>query len=705
MHMRRQLTSVVILMGQIFVYQVSHGQENAALSGLAPIKEKAVAYQSVLSVPPFETTPEAVKESMEGAISAANAALDDVGRLKAKEVSFENTIAALDDIGYEAMLVANRVYMMKETSQSSEMRDVGTEMIKAFDQWAVGLDYREDVYRAVKAYADTNPKLEGEEALLFEHTLRDYRRAGLHLSKRKRKEVEALRKKLSGLETDFRSNITAAKQELVFTEAELDGVPESFLSQDGIKTGDDEYTVLANVTFHFLAIMQNCKVEDTRKRTKLARYTLVKEKNRSLLQEIVELRDTVAKKLGYATWADYRTEVKMAKTGNAALQFVSDLAEGLQPKLEQELAAFQELKAEETGDPDAEIKFWDWRYYQNRLKKERYTVDTEQLRVYFPYNETLRGMFEIYERCFGLRIQEIEPPHKWVDDLTLHLVSDSDTEEPLGLVYLDMFPRDGKYNHFAQFGLIAGKALPSGSYQRPTAALICNFPPPQGDKPSLLSHSEVETLFHEFGHALHSILTRAKYSRFSGTSVPRDFVEAPSQMLERWIWDKEILDGFAADYRDPTKKIPADILARMREARLATIGTHYRRQLSFGLLDLTLHSQISSENDLDVVEVSNKIISDLLVPIPEGTTFVTYFGHLMGYDAGYYGYAWADAIAADMGTIFEEAPGGFMDPEVGRRMRDEIYAPGGSRPVEESIRRFLGRERSIKPFLKEIGIE
>ena len=171
----------------------------------------------------------------------------------------------------------------------------------------------------------------------------------------------------------------------------------------------------------------------------------------------------------------------------------------------------------------------------------------------------------------------------------------------MGMFYLDMFPRDGKFNHFAQFSLIAGKEFEEGLYKRPCVALICNFQSPTDDKPSLLSHNEVETLFHEFGHALHSILTRAHHSRFSGTSVPRDFVEAPSQMLENWVWDKEQLDGFAADYRDPAKKIPSDILDQLKAARLATIGTHYRRQLSFGILDLELHSQSDVDSSLDAI--------------------------------------------------------------------------------------------------------
>jgi thimet oligopeptidase len=268
-----------------------------------------------------------------------------------------------------------------------------------------------------------------------------------------------------------------------------------------------------------------------------------------------------------------------------------------------------------------------------------------------------------------------------------------------------MFPREGKYNHFAEFGLIEGKLLAGGKYQRPTVALICNFPSPAKDQPSLLSHNDVETLFHEFGHAMHSIMTRAQYARFSGTSVPRDFVEAPSQMLENWVWDKKVLDSFAADYRDPLKKIPAEILAKLKEAKLATEGTRYRRQLSFGLTDLTLHTQIHGTNAKEAVPLSNKVLSDVFLAVPPDTAFVAYFGHLMGYDAAYYGYAWADAIAADMATVFERAPGGYFDQAAGRRLRTEIYEPGDSRDVNISIEKFLGRKRSLEPFLKKIGIE
>jgi thimet oligopeptidase len=214
----------------------------------------------------------------------------------------------------------------------------------------------------------------------------------------------------------------------------------------------------------------------------------------------------------------------------------------------------------------------------------------------------------------------------------------------------------------------------------------------------------VETLFHEFGHAMHVILTRAAFGRFSGTAVPRDFVEAPSQMLEAWVWDKKVLDSFAADYREPSRKIPEDILAQLKAAKLAVEATRYRRQLAFGMMDLILHTQITEANAAEALPLANRILSEVFYPMPEGTALPAYFGHLVGYDAGYYGYAWADAIAADMATVFEHSPEGFFDATAGRRLREEIYAVGDSRDVNVSIERFLGRPWSIEPFLKKIGV-
>jgi len=678
--------------------------EPASPDALAKFQELAAKYNSVVTIPTFETTPEEVQATVNKTIADGNAALDTIGKLKPAEVTFENTLRKLDDIAYASSTVSERLGLIEQTSTNAAVRDAATEAIKKLSDWSVGTDYRDDVYAAVKAYAATQPALKGEDKKLFDETLRDYRRAGLNLPKDQRDKVEQLRKEESAMETDFQNNVTKAEKTLKFTKAELEGVPDDFLNQQGIKTGDDEYSVKANITFHYIMIEDNAKREETRKRMLEAQYNLARAENIPLLQKILVHRDDIAHLLGYASYADYATEVRMVKNAATAINFLENLKKGLQPKFDAEMEEFRQMKVADTGDPNAKINIWDWRYYANQLKKTKYNVDAEQLRVYFPYQRVLNGMFAIYQRIFGLKFERVEAPYKWIGDLQLYTVSDAKTGEPMGLFYLDMFPREGKYNHFAQFGIIEGKLLPDGRYQRPVCSLVCNFPPPQPDKPSLLSHDEVETVFHEFGHAMHTILTRAKYSRFSGTSVPQDFVEAPSQMLENWAWDKTVLDSFAADYRDPNKKIPKDILDQLKASRLATMGMYYRRQLSFGLMDLALHTQIHETNADETLPLSNKVLSDVSLPVPSDSAFVAYFGHITEYGAGYYGYAWADAIAADMATVFENSPDGYFDKTAGMRMRNEIYAVGDSRDINVSIEKFLGRPRSLEPFLKKIGV-
>src|SRR5881394_3827246 len=676
----------------------------AELKTVDDFRAAAAKANALLTIPDWEKTPEAVDAAMKDAITKASAALDQIGAQDPGKVTFKSAVVALDDLTYRAGITANRATIIKETNTNPAMRTAGENAVKAFQEWVVGIDYREDVYKAIKAFADTHPKLTGEDEKLLKETLRDYRRAGLELPPDQRKEVEQLRKELSKLGTDFDTNIVKANAPVMFTKADLDGLPDSFFASPGIKTGDDVYTVMANVTWQFNTVEENAKSEATRKQLYLIRDTLAKDSNVPVLNQMLALRNKIALRLGYKSWDDYQTEIKMAKTGTNAEKYINDLVAGSQPKFDSEVAELQKLKAADTNDPNARIMVWDWRYYSNQRDKQKYAVDKEALRTFFPFQKVLDGMFSIYQNIFGLKFQKIAAPYKWIDDLQLYLVTDSGTGEPLGMFYLDMFPREGKFNHFAEFEIVGGKLLPDGKYQRPTVALLCNFPPPNGDTPSLMTHQDVETLFHEFGHCLHTIVTRAKYGRFAGTHVPGDFVEAPSQMLQNWVWDKKVLDTFAADYKEASKKIPAEIVKKMNDAKLANAGVFYRRQFAFASLDLELHNQHAEDMPFDCVAISNPILEKVFLPIDPSTTFVSYFGHLNGYDAGYYGYAWADAIAADMATVFEKAKDGYLDKQAGMKLRREIYEPGDSRDVNESIEKFLGRKQSIEPFLKKIGI-
>src|ERR1035437_1484914 len=276
-------------------------------TALADFQKAAAKFHSVVTLPTFETTTNEVATTVTKTIADGNAALDNLGKLTPAQVNFTSTFVALDDVNFHIGLAASRLALVEQTSTNAAVRDAATDAIKSLSQWSVGLDYREDVYRALKSFAATQPKLDGEDEKLFDDTLRDYRRAGLDSPKAQRDEVEKLRKELTALETDFESNVTKAHAELKFTKAELAGVPEDFLSQKGIKTGDDEYTLKANITFHYIMVEGNAKLEATRRRMMTAQCNLAREANIPLLQKILVRRDNIATRLGYKTYADFAT--------------------------------------------------------------------------------------------------------------------------------------------------------------------------------------------------------------------------------------------------------------------------------------------------------------------------------------------------------------------------------------------------------------
>ncbi len=681
-------------------------RSSAVTAKLADFQVTAARAHSVLVLPTYPLTPDEVRAQTDNAIKVADAALAALAAQDPAKRTFASTFSAFDTITARVVDASLILGSIAESSMDKAVRDTANEMNVKLQEWGVGLDYHDDLYRVLKAVADAKPALDREEQRLVDEQMRTYRRAGLALPASERATVEKLRKDLAGLNTEFAVNINEVRSPLDFTTAELAGVPQSFLDSPGVKQPDGRYRVMANITWHYEAVVDNADNAGVRRRMLTARYQLAREKNTAVLSKLVALRADIAHRLGYATWADYQIEIRMAKNGATALKFEEDLVAGLQPKFATEMETLRALKAAHTGQADARLELSDIRYYTDRLKKEKYAVDTEALRVYFPYQATLDGMFTIYQKIFGLKFTAIEPPYVWAPGVQLYAVQDAATGVPMGAFYLDMFPRDGKFNHFACFAQKAGGVLADGRYDLPVAALLCNFPAPAADRPSLLKQDDVVTLFHEFGHVMHAMLSRSRFAAQGGFNVPLDFVEAPSQMLENWVWDKVVLDTFAADYRDPTKKIPAETIAALVAARQATEGYFTRRQLSIGLLDLALHTLTPEDaRQADIVKIVNDTTTRVALAPPPDTFWAAYIGHLAGYDAGYYGYLWAKVMAIDMASIFKKAPGGFLDEKVGRRLRDEVYGVGNTRDVAESVEKFLGRPRSQEPYLEYVGIK
>src|SRR5437660_7286373 len=354
------IKSAPLCISLIFV-ALSLNLSAAELKTVDDFQPAAAKANAVLTLPDWEQTPDAIEASMNNAIVKANGALDQIGAQDLSKVTFKSTVVALDDLGYQAANAANKATIIKETNTNPAMRAAAENAVKAYQEWAVGIDYREDVYKAIKTFADTHPKLTGEDEKLLKETLRDYRRAGLDLPPDQRQEVEQLRKELSKLGTDFDTNIVKATAPVMFSKADLDGLPESFFASPGIKTGDDVYTVMANVTWQFNTVQENAKSEVTRKQLYLIRETLAKDKNVPVLNQMLDLRNKIALRLGYKSWDDYQTEVKMARTGTNPEKYINDLVTGIQPKFDGEVSELQKMKAAGKKDQAAKVDVRDLR--------------------------------------------------------------------------------------------------------------------------------------------------------------------------------------------------------------------------------------------------------------------------------------------------------------------------------------------------------
>ena len=420
--------------------------------------------------------------------------------------------------------------------------------------------------------------------------------------------------------------------------------------------------------------------------------------NRALIEEAVELRAKTAQKLGYSTWAHFVLELRMAKDPKAVEQFYEDLVPGLKTKAAGELEVLRVL----LGDlhDDSELKSWDLLYLDTQLRKRDYGIDQNEIAEYFPLEQVIDGMFEITGEVFGLEYRKVEDALTWHSDVAVYEIANAASSETVAWFYADFFPRDGKFGHAAQFDLVKGQRGDDGTYIKPRCAMVANFTKPTAEQPSLLKHDEVLTLFHEFGHVLHAGLTTAETARFSGADCEWDFVEAPSQIMEHWCWQAEVLQRFGRHYK--TKEpIPDSLIERLVAARDLNVALLSLRQVYYGTLDMALHAV---DHAVDLAAADRETYEVTLLPFHEGTFMLAGFGHLMGgYDAGYYGYLWSKVFGDDMFSVFEAE--GVTSPSLGARYRQQILARGGSVDAADLLRNFLGREPSNEAFLRHLGLE
>jgi thimet oligopeptidase len=608
------------------------------------------------------------------------------------ERSFENTMLPLHGIGNLLGQTFGRYHFLGYVAPESELRDVARAQEEVLNKYGVELGFREDIYRAVKAYSETAEAGErtGERARYLEFTLRDYRRNGFDESAETRDEIKALRKRLVELGLTFEKNLAEWKDGIEVPPDRVEGLPESYLARLE-KKENGNYWVSLDYPEYF-PFMENAADAELRRALLVKGWNKGYPKNVELLEEAIGLRDEIAGLLGYESWAHYRLETRMAKDPDTALGFLKDLQKRILPKFDADLAKIEESYP----DPDG-VDYWDWRYYHTQQLKNEYKVDATKIAEYFPLQRVLDGMFDITQEMFGLRYEEVQNPDVWHPDVQLFKIYDTATGEFIGHFYTDLFPREGKFGHAAAFPLRGGGRF-NDVRQPPISAIVANFTKPTDDAPSLLTHDEVETLFHEFGHILHQTLSRAEMYRFAGAETEQDFVEAPSQNLEHWIWEPEVLNRFAAHF-ETGEQIPTEMLEGMIAAKHLNSGIKTLRQIFYASLDMAYSDRGATKNTTEILNDLHELCG---FPNVEDTHFQAGFGHLFGYDAAYYGYLWSKVYGDDMYTAFEEA--GILNPEVGMRYRREIYEKGGTLDGMDLVRNFLGREPNPDAFLADLGL-
>jgi thimet oligopeptidase len=636
-----------------------------------------------------------VNEETDAAVARAD---DLVAKAVAAPPAFDATLLPLELAAAELVGAYGRAAFLGQVHTDAAVRDAGNEAEERVNKWRVAVAFRTDLYEAVRTFAETNEAsaLTGERARLLEHWLRDFRRAGHELSAEDRAELERLRTRLVEVEVAFQRNVNEYRDGIDVTREQLAGLPDAYVER--LSPGETPGTLRVSLDYPELnPFLDQARDRGLRHELFVKNWNQAVADNRPLLDEALDLRRRIAAALGEPTWAHHAMELKMARNPERVRTFYEELLPSLAGTVRRELDRLEGLLA--TDAQDGPITAWDWRYYDDALRRSEYGVDQNRVSEYFPLDPTMEGMFAITGEVFGLEYRVVPEADAWHESVRLYEILDAATGRHIAHFYADLFPRDGKFGHAAAFPLVIGHRDADGDYVAPVSAIVANFTPPSGDTPSLLKHSEVETLFHEFGHILHMSLTRAEFARFSGAETEWDFVEAPSQIMQHWTWDPSVLGRFARHHASG-EPMPAELVDQLARARFVNVGLRTAMQAYYGQLDLALHADPVTP-DMDLAMRKTFEITGL--PYPEGTFFLSGFGHLLGgYDAGYYGYLWANVIGDDMFSRF--ASEGVLSPAVGAEYRREILEPNGARDADVLVRAFLGREPSNAEFLRLRGM-
>lgn len=640
-------------------------------------------------------TADHIREYAQVTLSRSENALEKIR--KEKEPGFDNIFVAFDDVVNELGKAGNNCFMLYWVSPDSLSRVNGLEGYQLLDSLRTSLSADSTIYRQMVAFAGSGAyrELEGHRKSYVDDVMQLFEHAGVKLAPAPLKRFKELKAEISKLSSDYSINMNTANEVLVLDEAGAAGLPENFKASYAVEGSGYEIPVIPATRG---PVLNNASVEETRRMYLWKYQTRASGKNLPILDDLVMKRYELARLMDCKSYATYSLSLKMARDPETVWNFLNDLIQRTGEKALRDHGSLQKQRNIETGSrSSAPVNPWDISYYRNQLLKTEYQVDHEVIREYLPMEQCLSGMLSIYEELLGLEIRQVENPSVWHEEVLLYEVWDEGALK--GRFYLDLYPRPNKESWFYGVGIASGKQKQEG-YEIPVCLLLANFTRPNGSVPSLLSHGELNTLCHEFGHIMETMSYNGEFSFQSGSK--EDFGESMSTIFENWTWDYGILSTFARHY-ETGEVLPKPMFDNMLRAKNVTSGLDAQNSLRNCVYDMKLYDSFDPENPTPTDELWKEIDRELSVPLHvEGTHPQASWIHINTHPTYYYGYLWAEVYAQDMFTMFEEH--GLTDAENGKRYRQLILSNGTQRDIVEAVQEFLGRPSNNEAYIRSLGL-
>ncbi|EGR10495.1 oligopeptidase A [Vibrio cholerae HE48] len=668
-------------------------------------------------LPPFSAIkPEHVKPAVEQAIADCRHTIDKV-LAENPQPSWESVIAPIEEVDDRLSRIWSPVSHMNSVVNSDELREAYESCLPLLSEYSTWVGQHKGLFEAYKTIKESAEfaKLDRAQQKTISDSLRDFELSGIGLPLQEQKRYGEISKRMSELGSKFSNNVLDATMGWTkqITDVNLlAGMPESALAAAQVAAeakGLEGYLLTLDIP-SYLPVMTYCDNQALRKEVYEAYVTRASDRgpnagkwdNSEIIAEQLKLRHEIARMLGFSTYSEKSLATKMAQTTDQVLGFLNDLASKAKPQGEREVEELRQFAESEFGVKQLEL--WDIAYYSEKQKQHLFEISDEELRPYFPEQKVVNGLFEVLSRLFGMQVKERQGVDVWHESVRFFDIFDAQGTLR-GSFYLDLYAREHKRGGAWMDECRVRRTTDSGALQTPVAYLTCNFNRPVGDKPALFTHDEVTTLFHEFGHGIHHMLTQVEVGAVSGINgVPWDAVELPSQFLENWCWQEEAL-AFISGHYQTGEPLPKAMLDKMLAAKNFQSAMFILRQLEFGLFDFTLHTTYDPEVGPKVLETLAEVKKKVAVlPGLEWNRFSHSFSHIFagGYSAGYYSYLWAEVLSADAFSRFEEE--GVFNRETGQSFLNNILEMGGSEEPMELFKRFRGREPQIDALLRHAGI-